>query len=53
MAEIRLSSIIIGQRAVVHDLQQQVEHVGMRFFDLVEQQYAVRMLRNRLGEQSA
>jgi hypothetical protein len=38
---------------VVHDLQQQVEHVRVRLLDLVEQQHAVRVLRDRLGQQAA
>ena len=38
---------------MVHDLQQQVEHIRMRLLDFVEQQHAVRMLGDGLGEQAA
>jgi hypothetical protein len=53
MAEIRLAPVVVGQRAVIHDLQQQIEHIRMRLFDFIEQQHAVRMLGNGLGQQSA
>ena len=53
VAEVGLAAVVVGERAVVHDLQQQVEHVRMRLLDLVEQQHAVRMLGDRLGEQAA
>jgi hypothetical protein len=35
---------VVGQLAVVHHLQQDVEEVRMRLLDFVEQQHAVRML---------
>src|SRR3546814_17715453 len=44
---------MIGQAAMVHDLQQYVEQVGMRLFDLVEQQHAMRRLIERVGVQAA
>src|SRR3546814_5864678 len=44
---------MIGQAAMVHHLQQYVEQVGMRLFDLVEQQHAMRNLVDRVGEQAA
>jgi hypothetical protein len=44
VAEIDLAAVVVGQRAVVHHLQQDVEHVRMRLLDLVEQQHAMRML---------
>jgi len=34
--------VVVGQRAVVHHLQQHVEDVRVRLLDLVEQQYRVR-----------
>jgi hypothetical protein len=37
---------------VVHDLQQQVEHVGVRLLDFVQQQHRMRMLVDGLGEQA-
>ena len=53
MAEVGLAAVVVGERAVVHDLQQQVEHIRMRLLDLVEQQHAVRMLGDGFGEQAA
>ena len=53
VAEVRLAAVVVGQRAVVHDLQQDVEDVRMRLLDLVEQQHAVRLLGDLLGEQAA
>ena len=53
VAEVGLAPVVVGQRAVVHHLQQDVEDVRMRLLDLVEQQHAVRMLGDRLGEQAA
>ena len=53
VAEIRLAAVVVGERAVVHDLQQQVEHVRVRLLDFVEQQHAMRMLGDRLGQQTA
>ena len=41
--EIGLAAIVVGKRAVVHYLQQQVEHVGMRLLDLVQKQYRMRV----------
>ena len=37
---------------MIHDLQQQVEYVGMGLLDLVEQQDAMRLFVDRLGEQA-
>ena len=53
VAEVRLAAVVVGERAVVHHLQQQVEHVRMRLLDLIEQQHAMRMLGDGLGEQAA
>ena len=38
---------------MIHDLQQQIEDIGMRLLDLIEQQHAVRMFGDRFGEQTA
>jgi hypothetical protein len=38
---------------VVHHLQQDVEQVRMRLLDLVEQQHAMRMLVDAVGQQAA
>ena len=47
VAEVGLAPVVVGERAVVHHLQQDVEDVRMRLLDLVEQQHAVRMLGDR------
>jgi hypothetical protein len=44
--------LVIGELPIVHHLQQDVEQVGMRFLDLVEQQHAVRLLVDRVGQQT-
>ena len=53
IAEVDLLAVVIGQLAVVHHLQQDVEQVRMRLLDLVEQQHAVRMLVDAVGQQAA
>ena len=53
VAEISLASVVVGQRAVIHHLQQDVEDVRMRLLDLVEQQHRVRLLGDGLGQQPA
>ena len=53
MAEIRLATVVVRQRAVVHHLQQQVEHFRVRLFHFVEQQHAVRVLSDGFREQTA
>ena len=44
---------MIGELAVVHDLQQDVEEVGMGLLDLVEQQHDMGVLVDRVGQQAA
>ena len=44
---------MVGELAVVHDLQQDVGHVWMRLFDLVEKEHAVRILVHAVGQQAA
>ena len=53
VAEVDLLAVVVGELAVVHDLQQDVEQVRMRLLDLVEQQHAVRMLVDAVGQQAA
>jgi hypothetical protein len=53
VAEVRLAAVVVGQRTMIHDLQQQVEDVRMGLLDLVEQQHRVRMLGDLLGQQAA
>ena len=53
VAEVDLLAVVVGELAVIHDLQEHVEQVGMRLLDLVEQEHAVRMLVDAVGEQAA
>ena len=53
VAEIDRLAVVVGQLAVVHHLQQDVEQVGMRLLDLIEQQHAMRVLVDRVGQQAA
>ena len=53
IAKIRLASVVVGQGAVVHYLQQDIEHLRVRLFDFVQQQHGVRLLGNGFGKQSA
>jgi peptide deformylase len=41
------------ERRVIHDLQQDAEHVRMRLLDFVEQQHGVGRLANRVDQQAA
>ena len=49
----RRLAVVVGQRAVVHDLEEHVEHVGVRLLDLVEEEHRVRRLRDGVGEEAA
>src|SRR5204862_286412 len=51
--EIYGAALAIGETAVIHDLQQHVEDVGMRFFDFVEKDDGVRTAADLLGELAA
>ena len=53
VAEIDFLAVGIGQAAIIHDLQQDVIHVRMRFFDFVEQQHAVGVFVHGVGQQAA
>ena len=53
VAEVGLAPVVVGERAVVHHLQQDVEDVRVRLLDLVQQHHAVRMLGHRLGQLAA
>ena len=43
-------SLAVGQPPVVQNLQKQVEHFGMRFFDLIEQDQTVRPMAHHFRE---
>ena len=53
LPEVGLTAVVVGQRRVVHHLQQDVEDVAVRLLDLVEQQHRVGMLPDRVDEQAA
>ena len=44
---------MVGQRAVVHHLQQDVVDVRMRLFDFVQQHHGMRMLIDAIGQETA
>ena len=50
MAEIRGAALTVGEAAVLHRLEQHVEHVGVRLLDLVEQHDLVRLAADALGQ---
>src|SRR5690606_1569740 len=53
VAEVDMLAVVVGQLAVVHDLQKDVEQVAMGLFDLVQQQHAMRRLADRAGQHAA
>ena len=53
VAEVGLAAVVVGQRRVVHHLEQDVEQVRVRLLDLVEHQHGVRRLADRVGQQAA
>jgi hypothetical protein len=52
LAEVGLAAVVVRQGGVVHHLQQDVEDVGVRLLDLVEQQHAVGVLADRVDQQA-
>ncbi len=53
VGEVDRAPLTVGEPAVVHELQQDVEHVRVRLLDLVEQDHRVRPAPDRFGELSA
>ena len=53
VAEVGLAPVVVGERGVVHHLEQDVEEVGVRLLDLVEHQHRVRRLADGVGQQPA
>jgi len=51
--EIDSPPLAIGQPAVIENLQHDVEHVGMRLFDLVEENHRVRFSADGLSQLAA
>ena len=52
VTEVRLAAVRVGQRRVIHHLQQDADHVRVRLLDLVEQQHRVRRLADRVDQQA-
>ena len=53
IGEIHHPALAVGEPPVVEHLQQDVVDVGVRFFDLIEQQHAVGLATHLLGELAA
>ena len=53
LAEVGLAPGVVGEGGVVHHLQQDVEQVGVRLLDLVEEHHAVGVLAHRVHQQAA
>ena len=49
VAEVDRLAVVIGELAVIHHLQQDVEQVRMGLFDLVQQKHGMRMLVDGVG----
>lgn len=52
VTEIGFASAVVRQRSIIHDLEHDVENIGMCFFNFIEQQYGVRLLDDGLGQQT-
>ena len=44
---------MVGELAVIHHLQEDVEEVGMRLLDLVQQEHAIGILVDAVGQETA
>ena len=53
VAEVDRAALRIGKAAFLENLQQDVEHIGMRLFDFIEQHDRIRTLANGLGKLAA
>ena len=51
--EVHHPADVVGQAALLHDLEQHVPDIGVRLFDLVEQHHRVRLAADLLGELAA
>ncbi len=51
--EIHHPSLIVRQPAVIQHLEQNIEHIRMRLFDLIQQHHAIRFAPDRLRQLSA
>ncbi len=50
--EIHHPPLVVGKPSIVQHLQEDIEHVGVRLLDLIEQHHGVRLAANRLGKLS-
>src|SRR5580698_4027047 len=48
--EIDLAALAIGEAAIIHDLQKNIEDIRVRLFNFVKENYCVRMPPHLLGE---
>ena len=48
-----MTPLRVGQQSVLEYLEQDIENIGMRFFNLVEQNYRIGLAANLLGQLSA
>ena len=53
MTEVGLAPLVVGERRVVHHLEQDVEEVGVGLLDLVEEKHRVGVLAHALDELAA
>ena len=53
VTEVGVPAVRVGQRRVIHHLQQDREQIRMRLLDFVEQQHRVRRLPDRVDQQAA
>ena len=53
VAEIHGAALTIGETAIVEHLQQDVEHIRMRFFHFIQQDHAIRAAAHGLGQIAA
>ena len=51
--EVHRAALAVGQAAVIQYLQQDIEHVRMRFFHFIQQNHAVRFAAHLLGQIAA
>ena len=49
VAEVGTLAVVVGQFACVHHLQEDVENVGVGFFDFVQKQHAMRLFVDGFG----
>ena len=53
ITEVYRASLTVGQTAILHNLQQQIKHIGMCLFDFIQKHYTVRLTAYRIRQLSA